>query len=100
MHADDQFADQQWAATKITSRLNYCAEVPPGTAIDKPSSGLPDFLLNKVPTIFKSENGRKNFMTIAGQIDSMDWLILSALGNRQARFDWYEKGLDATWLIP
>jgi hypothetical protein len=39
-------------------------------------------------------------MAIAGQIDSMDWLNLSALGNRRARFDWDEKGLDATWLIP
>jgi pyridoxamine 5'-phosphate oxidase len=100
LHADNQFADEQWAATKITSRLNYCAATPPGTPVDKPSSGLPDFLLNKVPTIFESEIGRKNFMAIAGQIDSMDWLNLSALGNRRARFDWDEKRLDATWLIP
>jgi pyridoxamine 5'-phosphate oxidase len=100
LHADNQFADEQWAATKITSRLNYCAAAPPGTPVDKPSSGLPDFLRNKVPTIFESEIGRKNFMAIAGQIDSMDWLNLSALGNRRARFDWDEKGLDATWLIP
>lgn len=100
LHADNKFADEQWAATKITSRLNYCAAMPPGTPVDKPSSGLPDFLFNKVPTIFESEIGRKNFMAIAGQIDSMDWLNLSALGNRRARFDWDEKGLDATWLIP
>ena len=100
LHADDQFADEQWAATKITSRLNYCAAMPPGTPVDKPSSGLPDFLLNKVPTIFESQTGRKNFMVIAGQIDSMDWLNLSALGNRRARFDWDDKQLDATWLIP
>ncbi|MGD2015632.1 MAG: pyridoxamine-phosphate oxidase [Desulfobacterales bacterium] len=46
LHADDAYADRQWADTSITSRLNYCASQPPGTPIDKPSSGLPDFLFN------------------------------------------------------
>jgi hypothetical protein len=100
LHADDQFADEQWTATKTTSRLNYCATQPPGTLIDQPSSGLPDFLLNKVPTLLESERGRKHFMAIACRIDSMDWLILRVLGNRRARFDWDENGLNATWLIP
>ncbi len=100
LHADDPFADQQWAATKLTSRLNYCATEPPGTPIEKPSSGLPDFLLNKVPTILDSERGRENFMAVAGRIDSVDWLMLGALGNRRARFDWDENELNATWLIP
>jgi len=100
LHADDEFAERQWAAAKITSRLNYCAVEPPGTAIETPSSGLPDFLLNKVPTLLETERGRKNFMAIAGRIDSMDWLVLSLLGNRRARFDWDENGLNAKWLIP
>jgi pyridoxamine 5'-phosphate oxidase len=100
LHTDNQLADEQWSATKLTSRLNYCSVEPPGTPIDKPSSGLPDFLLNKVPTLLESEKGRKNFIAIASRIDSMDWLILKVLGNRRARFDWNEKGLNATWLIP
>ena len=100
LHADDPLADEQWAATKITSRLNYCAVEPPGTVIDKPSSGLPDFLRNKVPTLLDSERGRRNFMVIACQIDSLDWVGLSALGNRRARFDWDENGLSASWLVP
>jgi hypothetical protein len=100
LHADDQFADEQWAATKITSRLNYSTTEPPGTPIDQPSSGLPDFLLKKVPTLLESEKSRKNFMAIACRIDSMDWLILRTLGNRRARFDWDQNGLKATWLIP
>ena len=40
-HTDDQFADDKWAATKITSRLDYSTTHPPGTPVDKPS---------KVPT--------------------------------------------------
>jgi hypothetical protein len=100
LHADDQFADEQWAATRITSRLNYCATEPPGTPIDMPSSGLPDFLLNKVPILLESQRGRNNFMVIACRIVSVDWLILRAFGNRRARFDWDENGLKAKWLIP
>ena len=100
LHTDDRFADEQWAATKIPSRLNYCAVEPPGTYLELPSSGLPDFLLNKVPTLINTESGRKNFMVIAGQIKSLDWLQLSILGNRRARFDWTPAGLQATWLVP
>ena len=100
LHTDDRFADEQWAATKIPSRLNYCAVEPPGTYLELPSSGLPDFLLNKVPTLINTESGRKNFMVIAGQIKSLDWLQLGILGNRRARFDWTPAGLQANWLIP
>jgi len=99
-HTDDQFADDQWAATKITSRLDYSTTHPPGTSIDKPSSGLPDYLLEKIPTLLDGERSRKNFMAISCRIDSIDWLMLGALGHRRARFDWDENGLSATWLIP
>lgn len=100
LHAADQFADDQWAATNITSRINYCATNPPSSPVDEPSSGLPDFLFNKIPTLLESERGRKNFMAIACRIDSLDWLILRPLGHRRARFDWDENRLNATWLIP
>ena len=58
LHAHDPYADRQWADTSITSRLNYCTSQAPGTPIDKPSSGLPDFLLNKIPTLLETEMGR------------------------------------------
>ena len=65
LHMDDQFADDQWTAVKITSRLDYSATHPPGTPADKPSSGLPDYLLKKIPTLLESERSRKNFMAIS-----------------------------------
>ena len=100
LHAYDPHADRQWADTRITSRLNYCASLPPGTPIDQPSSGLPDFLLNKIPTLLETEIGRKHFMVIAVQIFSIDWLILKVTGNRRARFEWDEDRLHAAWLVP
>ena len=100
LHMDDKFADDQWAATRITSRLNYCASQPPGTTVDRPSDGLPDFLHQKMQTFLENERGRKNFMAISCRIDSIDWLRLSVLGNRRARFDWDKNKLNTTWLIP
>lgn len=100
LHADDQFADEQWAAVKATTRLNYGTVESPGTIVDSPSSGLPDFLLRKVPTLFETEKVRRNFMAIACRINTMDCLVLQVLGNRRARFDWDETGLKAKWLIP
>ena len=100
LHTDDALADRQWAGTGITSRLNYCAVEPPGTPVDRPSSGLPDFLLKSAPTLLDTEKSRRNFMAIACRIDSIDWLVLQLLGNRRARFDWGQTGMEATWLIP
>ena len=101
LHRDDQFADDQWAGSRITSRLNYCATQPPGTPVDSAMSGLPDFLLNKVPTLLNTEKGRKHFTAIVTKILSIDWLELRMVGNRRALFTWDdEDGLNASWLIP
>jgi hypothetical protein len=100
LHTDDRFADKQWSETKATSRLNYCTVDAPGTPIAKPSSGLPDFLLKKIPSLFETEIGRKNFMAISCRIDEVDWLRLSTLGNQRAQFKWDANRLSATWLVP
>ncbi len=100
LHARDPYADQQWADISVTSRLNYCASQPPGTPIHRPSSGLPDFLLNKIPTLLETEIGRVHFMAISVQILSIDWLMLKVTGNRRARFDWDADRLHASWLVP
>jgi pyridoxamine 5'-phosphate oxidase len=100
LHADDSYADRQWADTRITSRLNYCTSQPPGARIDKPSSGLPDFLLNKIPTLLETERCRKNFMVIVAHIFSIDWLVLKITGNRRALFEWDKDRLRSKWLVP
>ena len=100
LHTGDAFADNQWSLTPIPSRLNYCAVLPPGTPVDEPTSGLPDFLMNKLPSLMNTEKGRKNFLTISSTIDSIDWLSLNILGNRRARFEWSEDRLNSTWLVP
>ncbi len=100
LHAHDKYADRQWVDTSITSRLNYCTSQPPGARIDKSSSGLPDFLLNKLPTLLETERCRKNFMVIVVHVLSIDWLVLKITGNRRALFEWDEDRLRSTWLVP
>jgi len=101
LHRDDAMADEQWTAVGITSRLNYATGQPPGTPVEQPTSGLPDILRHKVPTLLESETVRPNFLTIACRLDAMDWLRLSLLGSRRARFTWDDKDrLQATWLVP
>ena len=100
LHTNDPFADQQWANTNKTNRLNYCTSQPPNTQIDKPSSGIPHLFLKKIPTLLETEKYRKNFMAIAVHFYSIDWLILKVTGNRRARFDWEEDRWKASWMIP
>lgn len=100
LHPDDPLSNTQWAAAGVTSRLNYAAIEPPGTPVEKPMTGLPDFLRNTLPTLLDSEKLRQNFMAISCKIESLDWLMLSITGNRRARFVWDENKLCSTWLIP
>jgi len=100
LHIDDDFADEKWGETRLPSRLNYCSELPSGTPIDGPVSGIPGFLLNKALTLLNTARGRKNFVSISCKIGSMDWLRLSVLGNTRARFVWKKNKLKANWIIP
>ena len=100
LHTDDQFADEQWAAASKTNRLNYSTSEAPGTVIPEPSTGLPELLLNKLPTLLQSESARINFMSISCQFDNLDWLLLSPLGNRRARFQWIGGKMTACWVVP
>jgi hypothetical protein len=100
LHTGDELADQQWAATKLMSRRLYCALDAPGTPAAEATSGLPDFLISRSPTLVESEAGRKNFAVIACRADFIDWLLLNAQGNWRAWFTWHGDELTATWVSP
>lgn len=101
LHTDDDLADLCWATIPLNRRYHYCAIDDPGTVKAERSSGLPDFLLNRDPTLEESEAGRKNFIVITTQIESLDWLVLSAQGVWRASFLWQaDNQLTANWITP
>lgn len=100
IHTDDKTAESQWAKVRRTSRINYCAEIPPGSPAEKPTSGLPGFLRDTTSKLFDSSEARKNFAAIVCRFNQMDWLMLKLTGNLRAIFHWEDDRIDSSWVIP
>lgn len=101
VHTDDDAAESQWKKVRAHQRINYCTEEPPGSRTEKPGSGLPELLGDKLPQLFDGSEARKNFAAIVCQFDEMDWLLLRLTGHLRAKFRWKENRLlDACWVIP
>ncbi len=100
LHTDDALADEQWANSKLMSRRCYRAVPGPGTPSDSPTSGLPEFLETRSPTLEESELGRQHFVVIACRVDFLDWYYLRAQGHRRAQFFWNEEGMSSQWVVP
>jgi len=100
VYYQDEIAQEGWQSALLSSRRAYTALAGPGTPIDEPESGLPDFLIGRSPTLEESEAGWPNFAVIVSTIERFDWLYLEAKGHRRAQFSWNGTGFDATWVIP
>jgi hypothetical protein len=100
IHTDDSLADEQWETTDLFNRRHYCAVHAPSTSFPEPNTGLPDFLINRPPTLAESLAGRKYFAVIRCQIYFVDWLKLRFEGHHRARFFWQDNQLKATWTTP
>ena len=100
VHTDDNMAESQWEKVRLPHRINYCAETPPGSPTQRPTSGLPDFLRDKAYQLLHVPKARKNFAAIVCQFDEMDWLLLKLTGHIRARFRWNDTRKEASWIIP
>jgi hypothetical protein len=100
VHTDDETADSQWEKVNLAHRINYCAEIPPGSSTEKPTSGIPGFLREKAPKMLDASNARKNFAAIVCRFDEMDWLLLKLTGHIRAKFHWKDDRVNASWVIP
>ncbi len=100
IHTDDDLADEQWLATEFFSRRCYVGEAPTQTS-KKPTSGLPEDLLDRAPTREESETGRANFAVVTSTIEQIDCLEMNVRGHRRSLFVWNERGeLETKWLTP
>ncbi len=100
VHFNDELQQEQWLATELFSRRCYVGEAPTQPS-KKPTSGLPENLVDREPTYEESETGRQNFAVISSTIDEIDCLELAVKGHRRSQFVWNEKGeLEMKWLTP
>ena len=100
VHTDDDIAQNLWKNIRITSRINYCTTLPPGSALEQPSSGLPDFITRTAPHLLDKNTGRGNFAVIRCCFTTMDALLLGVTGHKRARFTWENDQFNATWVVP
>ena len=100
VHTTDDLAEEQWLATEFFSRRCYVGEAPTQTS-KKPTSGLPEDLLDRAPTREESEAGRANFAVVTSTVEQIDCLEMNVLGHRRSLFVWNETGeLETRWLTP
>jgi pyridoxamine 5'-phosphate oxidase len=100
LHTDGELHEEQWLATELFSRRCYVGASPSQTS-EKPTSGLPEDLIDRKPTPEESEQGKTNFVVVSSTIDEIDCYELNVKGHRRSLFTWLENGdLCTKWLTP
>ena len=100
IHLGDELAEEQWQSTELFSRRCYVGEAPTQPS-KRPTSGLPEDLINREPTREESEVGRTNFVVVTSTIKEIDCLEMNVRGHRRSLFTWCETGeLETKWLTP
>lgn len=93
-------ADAAWAEATAFARRCYLAEAAPGTAAERPLSGLPDDVEGTMPSEALLIPARENFAVLLIEPDSLDWLYLANSGHRRAQFTRGDGGWQGTWVVP
>lgn len=100
IHTEGNLHEEQWLSTELFSRRCYVGEAPSQES-KKPTSGLPEDLIDRQPTREESEQGKTNFAVISSTIDEIDCLEMNIKGHRRSLFTWHESGeLETKWLTP
>ena len=99
---DDARTKEIWQSLSLPARYLYAAEPSPGSQTDEPASGLPIEIFNDDEIASRIVEAHfDNFTIFEVQISRIDWLQLTADGNRAARFEWPGDGpVRASWRIP
>ncbi len=100
VHQNNPVARAAWQCTPFANRLNYCADLAPGTRLAEPDTSLPARWKSRLPTLEETEIGWPNFAVIVTTIDHLEWLHLRPDGHRRAGFTWMENRFAGHWLVP
>ena len=94
----DPVSEESWKKTQHISRRCYLTDSAPGSASERPTSGMISKLEDFDYTMEQSEKGYENFTVIKCEIKSIEWLYLAAKGHRRAIFNFENK--KNSWLVP
>lgn len=89
LHTDDAVAEKAWRSSRPESRAAYGIKNVPGHVVNVPSAAPQS-----------NDEGRENFAVVMIEVDSLEWVYLSAEGNRRAVFSWAHGVLKSNWLQP
>ena len=92
--------EQAWSAAAPSSRRCYLAAHAPGTPLDSCTSGIPENLLDRAPSLQESEAGRGNFGVLLIEARELEWLKLTSCGNRRAAFHRSGEDWHGHWIAP
>lgn len=99
---DDTVSDMAWGRSTPFARRCYMAVRAPGSIVDQPTSGLPDWIAGKQPVEEQLAPVRGNFATLLVTVETVEWLYLANAGHRRARWHWNDatQKWSGNWLIP
>lgn len=99
--ASGQEVDTAWTASTNFARRCYLGEGP-GTASDRPTSGLPAAFEGVEPDDADLVPARENFALLAITLTALDWLYLAHTGHVRAQFARPESGApwEGRWVSP
>lgn len=100
LHTDDDLAEDQWRAARLSSRRCYLSAPGPGRALAGPEGTLPADLADRVPTEAEAAEGRANFAVVACIVDAIDCLMLRYQGHRRLCFSWDGGEWLGRWVAP
>jgi len=87
--------DKAWNGSDTYARRCYLG-LAPGSAVDGPSSGLPDWAEGVRPTEAQLQPARANFALLLVTLEEIDWYYLAHDGHRRAIFI----GGQGRWVTP
>ncbi|MFY8005475.1 MAG: pyridoxamine 5'-phosphate oxidase family protein [Chitinophagaceae bacterium] len=101
LHYQDAYCENAWQKTGVSSRRCYLATQAPSSAMSFPSSGLPDEMNDRNPTLDESSPGYNNFGVVEIKVQQIDWLWLNSKGHRRVIFTYSSDGnFQYNWLTP
>lgn len=100
VHHNDAVSARYWEASDVRSRRTYSAPYAPGSPSLLPVTDLAPYLLNQPATAENVAAGYQHFTVLLATLAQLEWLTLSANGNRRGRLSWDGGTWQHEWLAP